>query len=81
MKLLTVGVGLTEIVNVFGALVQPAFVPVTETVAVTGAVPVFVAVKAAMLPVPEAANPIDAVLFVQAYVVPVRLLANVTAVV
>ena len=66
MKLLTVGVGLTEIVNVFGALVQPALVPVTETVAVTAAVPVFVAVKAAMLPVPEAANQIDAVLFVQA---------------
>ena len=38
---------------------------VTTMVAVTGAVPVFVAVKAPMLPVPDAANPIDAVLFVQ----------------
>ena len=62
----TVGVGLTEIVNVVGALVHPELLPVNEIVAVTGAVPVLVAVKAAMLPVPEAANPIDAVLFVQA---------------
>ena len=38
---------------------------VTMIVAVTGAVPVFVAVKAPMLPVPEAARPIDVVLFVQ----------------
>ena len=38
---------------------------VTTMVAVTGAVPAFVAVKAPMLPVPEAANPIDVVLFVQ----------------
>jgi hypothetical protein len=63
----TTGVGLTVIVNVVaGELVQPLFVPVTEIVAVTGAVPVFAAVNAAILPVPDAAKPTDVVLLVQA---------------
>jgi hypothetical protein len=63
----TVGVGFTVIVNVVaGELVQPLLVPVTEIVAVTGADPVFTAVKAGILPVPEAAKPTDVVLFVQA---------------
>ena len=67
VKLFTVGVGLTEIVNVVaGVLVQPLFVPVTEIVAVTGADPVFTAVKAAIFPDPVAVKPIDGVLFVQA---------------
>ena len=38
---------------------------VTIMVAVTGAVPVFVAVNAPILPVPDAARPIDVLLFVQ----------------
>ncbi len=67
VKLLTVGVGFTVIVKVVaGALVQPLFVPVTEIVAVIGAVPAFTPVNAAMLPVPDAAKPIDVVLLVQA---------------
>ena len=43
----------------------------------------FVAVNAAMFPVPLAAKPIEVVLFVQAYVVPLTLnvLAKVTALV
>jgi hypothetical protein len=82
VKLLTVGVGFTVIVKVVaGELVQPLFVPVTEIVAVTGAEPAFTPVNAAMLPVPDADKPIDALVFVQAYVVPVKLFAKVTAVV
>jgi hypothetical protein len=52
-------------------------------VAVTGAVPVLTAEKAAMLPVPLAANPIEVLEFVQLYVVvpPVLEVENVTAVV
>jgi hypothetical protein len=69
----TVGVGLTVIVNVIGAPVQeaPALVEgVTVIVATTGVVLALVAVKAAMLPVPDAARPIDGALFVQENVVP-----------
>ena len=56
---------------------------VTVTVATTGAVPVFTAVKEAMFPVPVAARPIEAVVFVQLYTIvpPVVGLVNVTAVV
>ena len=52
-------------------------------VAVTGAVVAFVAVNDAISPVPEAARPIDVVLFVQLYTIvpPVVGLVNVTAVV
>jgi hypothetical protein len=39
-------------------------------VAITGVEPVLLAVKAAILPVPLPARPIDVVLFVQLYVVP-----------
>ena len=38
---------------------------VTTIVATIGEVPLFTAVKAGMFPLPEAANPIEAVLFVQ----------------
>ncbi len=50
-------------------------------VAITGAVPVFTAVNAAMFPVPLAAKPIEVVLFVQLYTIvpPVVRLAKVTA--
>ena len=62
----TVGVGLTVIVNVCGEPAQPFADGVTLIVAVTGALEVFVAVNAAMFPVPLAAKPIEVVLFVQA---------------
>ena len=56
------------IVKVFVEPVQltPPFVKVGDTtmVATTGEVPVFAAVKAKMLPLPEAANPIPGVSFV-----------------
>ena len=63
------GVGLTVMVNVIGVPVQvtPALVyeGVTVTVATTGALVALVAVKLAMFPLPLAARPMDAVLFVQ----------------
>ena len=40
-------------------------------VATTGVVPVFIAVKAAIFPVPLAPSPIDVVLFAHVYEVPV----------
>ena len=64
-----VAVGLTVIVNVCGMPLHdsPPFekVGVTVMVAVTGAVPLFFAVKEAIFPLPVAANPIVALLFVQ----------------
>jgi hypothetical protein len=45
---------------------QVLAVGVTLTVAVTGAVPLLVAVKLAMLPLPLAPRPTEVVLFVQA---------------
>ena len=47
-------------------------------VAITGVVPVLIVAKEAMFPVPLAASPIDVVLFVQLYVVPVTDPLNVT---
>ena len=68
----TVAVGLTVIVNVIGVptqLTAPLVnVGVTVIVATTGAVVVLVAMKDGILPVPLAAIPIDAALFVQLYV-------------
>lgn len=63
------GVGLTVIVNVLGVPVQEPDTGVTVMVAVTGAVPAFTAVKAGILPVPDAARPMDGVLLVQLYTV------------
>ena len=61
---------------------QPFAVGVTVIVAVTGLDVAFVAVNAAILPVPLAAKPILVVLFVQLYVVPVTVEpVKVTAVV
>ena len=70
-------------VNVCGEPAQPFADGVTVIVAVTGALDVLVAVNAAILPEPLAAKPIEVVLFVQAYVVPLTLnvLAKVTALV
>ena len=66
---ITVAVGLTMIVNAVEspAHVTPPLVMLENTfiVAVTGAIPLFVAVNAGILPVPLAANPMDGVLFVQ----------------
>ena len=81
----TVAVGLTVIVKLVGVPSQIAdpFVKrgVTVIVAVTGDVPVFTAVNAAILPVPLANNPIEGVLFVHKYVVPATVPPKVTAVV
>lgn len=70
----TFGVGFTVIVKLADGPVQvtPALVklPVTVTVAVTGAVPVLVAVNAGVLVVPAVPRPILGVLFVQVYTAP-----------
>ena len=67
----TDGVGLTVIVNIRGVPLQPFADGVTVIVATTGLPVEFVAVKAAISPVPLAAKPILGVLFVQLYTVPV----------
>ena len=72
----TVGVGLIVIVYVIGDPAHPAVVGVTVIVAVIGAFVVFVAVKEGTEPDPLAANPIEGVLFVQAYVVEPNELVN-----
>ena len=60
----TVGAGLTVMVNVLDGPEQPSATGVTVTVATTGVVPLLTAVKEAISPVPLAANPIDMVLLV-----------------
>jgi hypothetical protein len=81
----SVGVGFTVMVNVLAVPVQvmPPLVKdgVTVMVAVTGAVPIFTALKLAIGPVPLAASPIDVVLFVQLYTVPVAVPIKVTVLV
>ena len=66
---LTVAVGLTVMANDIGVPTQltPAFtnVGVTVMVAVTGAVPVLLAVNDGIFPAALAANPMDGVLFTQ----------------
>ena len=64
------GEGLTVMVNVSGMPGQPAADGVTVIVAVTGALLVLIAVNAGIFPLPEAAKPIDVLLFVQLKVVP-----------
>lgn len=65
----TIGVGLTVIVNVCPAFEQETLpvviIGVTVIVAVTGEVVVLIAVKDGIFPEPDAAKPIDAVLFIQ----------------
>ena len=68
VTVLTLAEGLTSIVKVVDVpaqLVVLAKVGVTVIVAVKGAVPLFIAVNEGKLPVPDAANPIEVVLFVQ----------------
>ena len=64
-ELVNVGVGFTVIVNDNGVPTHPFAVGVTVIVATTGAVPLLIAVKDGIFPVPLAASPIDASLFVQ----------------
>ena len=63
---LTVGVGYTVMVNDKGVPVHPFAVGVTVMVAITGAVPLLVAVKDGIFPVPLAASPMDGVLLTHA---------------
>ena len=76
-------IGFTIIVKVSVFPGQPLINGVTTIVAVTGVVPVLVAVKLAIFPVPLAAKPMLVLLFVQAYVVVpnVFVVAKVIAVV
>ena len=76
----TVGVGLTVMVNVFKipSQVRPPFeyLGVTETVATTGAALVFTPLNPAIFPAPTAARPILVLSFIQVYVpVPEKLIA------
>ena len=77
------GIGLTVMVNVTGVpeqLVPPlAKTGVTVIVATTGALPVLVAVKEAMFPVPDAARPMEGALFVQLNTVPGTVPVKLTA--
>ena len=57
-------------VNVCGMPGQPAADGVTVIVAITGALVALMAVKAIIFPLPDAASPIDVLLFVQLKVVP-----------
>ena len=73
--------GLTVIANVCGVPGQPSNEGVTVTVAVTGEVPLLMAVNEGMFPVPVAARPMDVVLLVHEYVVvpPVLFVVKFTA--
>jgi hypothetical protein len=81
----TVAVGFTVIVNINGVPMQLTTplvnIGVTVIVATFGALVVLIAVNVAMLPLPLAAIPIEASLFVQLYVIvpPVALLLKLMA--
>jgi hypothetical protein len=63
---LTVGVGYTVMVNDSGVPTHPFAVGVTVIVAITVAVPLLVAVKDGIFPVPLPASPMDGVLLIHA---------------
>ena len=65
----TAGEGLTVIVNACGVPGQPAAAGVTVRFATTGEVPLFIAVKESIFPVPLAARPMLVLSFVQVKVV------------
>jgi hypothetical protein len=67
---LTVGVGLTVIVNKNGVPIHPFANGITVIVAITGAVPALVAVKDGIFPVPFAASPMDGALLTHTKVEP-----------
>ena len=69
------------IVKVCGVPGHPFAVGVTVMVEVTGVVPAFTALNAAMLPEPDAASPMVALLLVQSKVVPATVPTKFTAVV
>jgi hypothetical protein len=75
----TFAFGVTVIVNVFAVPGQLVAEGVTVIVAVTGVLPGLIAVKAGIFPLPLAAKPIEVLLFVQLYVVPLTDPVNVTA--
>ena len=75
----TDGVGFTVIVKLTAVPPQPVDDGVTVMVAVIGAVVLLVAVKLAMLPVPDAASPMAVLLLVQLYVEPGGNPLNTTA--
>ena len=77
---LTEGKGLTVIVYRKGFPAHPFRNGVTRMVAVTGDVPLFVAVNPGRFPLPPAPRPIDVFEFVQVYVVPGILLLNAEAI-
>ena len=60
----TVAAGFTVMVNGTGIPLHKALTGVTVIVAVTGELPVLIAMKAGMFPVPLAASPIEVLLFV-----------------
>ena len=77
-----VAIGLTVIVKVIGAPVQPFAVDgVTVIVAVVALVRLLFVVNDGILPLPLAAKPIDGLLFTQVYVVPDTGLVNTIGVV
>jgi hypothetical protein len=73
--------GVTMIRKVSLAAVRPLMVAVTQIVAVSGVVPVFVALNGAIFPVPEAGKPIEGLSLIQEYVNPPKLVLNDIAVV
>ena len=73
------GVGLTVIVKVSCVPVHPFAVGLTMMVAITGVAPVLIAVNGPIFPVPLAASPIVASLFVQLKVVPLTTLLKLIA--
>ena len=81
----TVGTGFTVMVNIVGVPVQVTaplvYEGVTVIVAVTGTAVALVAVNEPIFPVPLAARPMDGVLLIQLYTVPIIAPEKLTAVV
>jgi hypothetical protein len=77
---LTVGVGFTVILKFCEVPIQPLAVGITMTLAVSGVAPAFIAVKEAILPVPDAPRPMPGSVLVQPYVVPLTAPLKFTAV-
>jgi hypothetical protein len=61
----TAGVGFTVIVKVCTEPLQPLAIGVTDITPVAAVAPALVAIKDAILPLPDAARPIEAFVFVQ----------------
>ena len=74
---ITDGDGLTDMVKLLGFPIQPFTVGVTVMFEVIELLPLFIALKALMLPVPDEANPIVLSLFVHVNVPPLGLLVKV----